>query len=580
MADRLRFGIMCHGMRFPAWEADCIRRLLDVAAPVLLIVDAGAESDPAQPQKPTRNSITSRLRRLAEPEMPWTLYQRYFVNRRSRIMRKVDLSDVLADVPTLTCRTRNKGRFSRYFKPEDIDAIRAVAPDFVMRFAFDIVRGRVLDVPRYGVWSFHHDDIDRYRGGPPCFWEIYRNDPVTGAVLQRINDRLDGGVILKRGWFRTFSTSYRSNRDRVYQASAAWPAQVCQEIARGDVSAVTAEPTSSTAPIDYRPGLRQLIWFLSKCTWRSLKAHAMATLRADQWNCGVIESAPESLLHARTCPTVRWFPTGRRHEFIADPMPLAGESDKVLVEGFDYRTGRGFLTAYDLNTGCPVPDQPVPEAAVHVSYPFSFQDGSTRYCLPETAAAGRLEAWKQASDGTWQRHRTLLNLPVLEPTVVLRDGLWWLFGSLAGPDAECGLWLWFAATPDGPWQPHPGNPVRMDVRSSRPAGPLFEVGGQLYRPAQNCAVSYGGSVVINRILELTPERFREEAVTEIIPDTGGPYPHGLHTFAATGSRVVIDGKRRVFIPAATLSALRIRWQRIWRNVLRRSGAAAHHVVEA
>ena len=38
---KLRFGIMCNGRRFAAWEADCIRRLIASghAEPALLIRD-------------------------------------------------------------------------------------------------------------------------------------------------------------------------------------------------------------------------------------------------------------------------------------------------------------------------------------------------------------------------------------------------------------------------------------------------------------------------------------------------------------------------------------------------------------
>jgi len=44
----------------------------------------------------------------------------------------------------------------------------------------------------FGVWSWHHGDEDKYRGGPPAFWEIVNADPVTGALLQRLTERLDG----------------------------------------------------------------------------------------------------------------------------------------------------------------------------------------------------------------------------------------------------------------------------------------------------------------------------------------------------------------------------------------------------
>lgn len=88
-------------------------------------------------------------------------------------------------------------------------------------------------MPRYGVWSFHHDDKMRYRGGPPAFWEIYRRDPHTGVVLQRLTERLDGGVVLRKRAFDTVLHSYTKNRDVGLFGGAAWRAEVCRDLLAG-----------------------------------------------------------------------------------------------------------------------------------------------------------------------------------------------------------------------------------------------------------------------------------------------------------------------------------------------------------
>ena len=56
---------------------------------------------------------------------------------------------------------------------------------------------------------------------------------------------------------------------------------------------------------------------------------------------------------------------------------------------------------------------------------------------------------------------------------------------------------------------------------------------------------YGGAVVINKILELTPDRFREEVVCRIEPETTGEYPHGFHTINILDGMCVVDGKKIV-----------------------------------
>ena len=173
----IRFGIMCNGHDFAAWEAACIRSLMSVdgVEPALLIIDDRPPVD--------RQKLRDRLPELFNPKtILWRLYQRLSLNRRSHSTQRVDLSSELADVPLLRCRPIQSGRFVQRFRLEDVTAVKQHNLDFIMRFAFNILRGEILAAARFGVWSFHHGDPDRYRGTPPGFWEIYNGDPVTGTV--------------------------------------------------------------------------------------------------------------------------------------------------------------------------------------------------------------------------------------------------------------------------------------------------------------------------------------------------------------------------------------------------------------
>lgn len=101
--------------------------------------------------------------------------------------------------------------------------------------------------------------------------------------------------------------------------------------------------------------------------------------------------------------------------------------------------------------------------------------------------------------------------------------------------------MWFAPSLDGPWQPHPLNPVKSEVTSSRPAGTPFVHDGRLFRPAQDDSGSYGRAMVINEVLRLTPEAFDEVVATRLGP-FGSGRPLGPHTLSAAGDRTLLDGK--------------------------------------
>ena len=112
------------------------------------------------------------------------------------------------------------------------------------------------------------------------------------------------------------------------------------------------------------------------------------------------------------------------------------------------------------------------------------------------------------------------NVRAVDATLERIGDLWWLFVNIAveGASTNDELHLFYATTPLGPWQPHRRNPVKSDVRSSRPAGKLFHWKAALYRPAQDSSVAYGHAISINRIERLSASEFEEVEVSRIVPE--------------------------------------------------------------
>ena len=59
--------------------------------------------------------------------------------------------------------------------------------DLILRHDFNIIKGEILNSSKYGIWSFHHGDTSKYRGGSG-FWEIINNEPTTGVTLLKLNN--------------------------------------------------------------------------------------------------------------------------------------------------------------------------------------------------------------------------------------------------------------------------------------------------------------------------------------------------------------------------------------------------------
>ena len=55
----------------------------------------------------------------------------------------------------------------------------------------------MLNASKNGIFSFHHGDNLLFRGGPPDFG-VYFSKPLTGFIIQKLTNVLDGGEIIFR----------------------------------------------------------------------------------------------------------------------------------------------------------------------------------------------------------------------------------------------------------------------------------------------------------------------------------------------------------------------------------------------
>ena len=549
----LRMGVMCSGTTFEAWQARCIEDLLALGfvKPTVLIADASEAPPRPRGLGKLKAAITSR-------RTAWNLYHRLFVRSASRASRPVDLSESLTGVPVLRCRPERRGRFACELAPSDIETLRDHRLDFILRFAFGIIKGEVLTLPRYGVWSFHHDDLDVYRGPPACFWPLYENDPIQGVTLQRLTEGIDNGIVLHTGHFNAVRHSYVRNRDAAFMGAAHFPAKVCRDIRAGNHSRVLSAPSPTRAPVRTVPGNGQTLVFAMKMAKRKAGNVLASLFRHTQWNVGMVDAPIAAFLKSPTPARTDWLPVGRRGSFVADPFGIerAGRT-VVLAETFDDREGVGRIGALDWSGPARSPST-VLSRPFHLSYPFLLEHEDEIYCIPEMYENRRVELHRALEFPTrWELAATLVSdVAAIDPTLVRWDGRWWLFAATKDRYTEIRLMAWHAPDLRGPFTPHACNPLKCDVRSSRPAGTPFVHEGRLYRPAQDCSRSYGGAVAINRVVTLTPTAFEETVETVVRADPRSPFPDGLHTISAVGPRTLIDGKRTVFLPREFLAQLR------------------------
>jgi hypothetical protein len=258
---------------------------------------------------------------------------------------------------------------------------------------------------------------------------------------------------------------------------------------------------------------------------------------------------------------VRWRPDAPRGHFVADPFALqGGEAREWLVESYDYNTDGGVIVAVDPGR-VGTPHESVLPVDTHASYPYLLRHRGDVYCVPQLEGTCGIRIFRSVAYPTeWEDAGVLVaDVDARDPTLFEYEGRWWLaYTDATAPLTD--LHIWWSDDLFGQWRPHAANPVKIDARSSRPAGTPFVHAGTLYRPAQDCSHTYGGAVAICRVGRLTPTDFREEVV-RVVTSLPGPYRRGTHTLASAGDATLVDGKRLAFNLAGSRRAIRSRLQR-------------------
>jgi hypothetical protein len=268
----------------------------------------------------------------------------------------------------------------------------------------------------------------------------------------------------------------------------------------------------------------------------------------EYWMVGIVDQPISNALHWKEMPPVRWIAPFDRARYFADPFPWPGSADTLLCEEYDTKTRLGRISALKLDAnGIAVEvlvDFPLKG---HLSFPLLFMHAGIVYAMPESSASNRLEIlrWKEET-GIWISHAVIFeNKGVADAALYDHDGLFWISYTDLSTGPHDNLHLIYAPSLEGPWLRHPGNPVRRGREASRNGGCVFEVGGRLYRPAQDCTQLYGGALQIMEITEWTTTAYQERPVTRIVP-SAPTYPDGFHTLSAWGDRCLVDGMRLTF----------------------------------
>lgn len=530
-ANPITLGVLLDGKFQEGWVLDAVRQALAVPGVSLAAV--------ALARGIVRKSFASRLHGLLDR------LDRSMRCRGERIFIPTHIAAEF-DAPQLNVKV---ARHSDGWCLDEAGAValRQCGVDVWLCFSANPPLRPMTPVSRLGVWGIEiGQDVSATSiwGGA---MELGAGSPVTMVSVVDYAASRDGP--LYRTFGATVTNSIRRNRLGSLHKGVSFFRRILEQLIRnGDGGLVPTEPGTSAprVPAQYPTMRAPTIPVLGRVSWRLASNVAVNRFRSlkwrDQWqvayyfadenDAGIRFERLRYLVPPRNC-------------FWADPFAIEREGRYfIFFEELPFRTRKGRIMVIEVfEDGDPGEPQVALERPYHLSYPLVFTWEGSLYMMPETAANGTVEVYRcEEFPLRWRLHRVFLeNISAYDATLWQDKDRWWMFVNVAEPGADSSdeLHLYSGMTPLGPWTAHRSNPVVSDVRSARPAGPLFSRDGVLYRPSQDCSLAYGHSVLINRVDVLSDDAYRETAVDRISPGWRKDILH-VHTLGGSQRLRVID----------------------------------------
>lgn len=190
----------------------------------------------------------------------------------------------------------------------------------------------------------------------------------------------------------------------------------------------------------------------------------------------------------------------------------------------------------------------------HLSYPFIFRENNRVYVFPEAGQSGKLTCYEYEPVKQELNYLCeIIDLPLIDPTILKYNDKYWIFGTLAGSQASRNLFIFYSDNMMGQYRQHPENPVTDSLNGSRPAGNFIKIDGILFRLAQNCENRYGESITIFKVNRLDENHYEEEEYMKLEINKEKYLNRGvctMHTLNIMENIIVVDGKKRIFYPIA------------------------------
>ena len=546
MKDKIKVGILIKSCEILLWEYRILEKLFNSEfAEIRLLI------------KKDENHVTFNFNNKNR-SLIYLFHEnldKYIFRNEFDYDKKINILDLIKEVPLISYDS-TEGIPGDNVIDEIHKKIKDYKIDLFLNFGIATLSNDLLSMSRYGIWSYNIGDNKIIRGTPSIYWEIVKKLPEIGCTVSVTGGDQYNGTVIYRTSISTFTKSININKNRIYGLASLIIPRLIQGLFESggwylekSIYRFNSEVEMFNSKLYKSPNslkaLCNLIMIFITNLYRNI-----VYIKKDFWY--LLYKINEN--NKRFPVTIDTFNklTAPKDKFWADPFAITKDDYHYLfVEEYLFKTNKAHITVLKLdNKGALLSSEKIIERPYHMSYPFIFNLNDKYYMIPESRGNRTIQLYCCTSfPNKWEFVMNLMeNISATDSTLFFYNNKWWLFTAIdelnnpSIPFSE--LFLYFSDDLfSGHWQSHPMNPIITDIKISRPAGKIFILNNNLYRPSQDCSGGYGKAFNVNRITKLSESSYEEILVLKVEPDWDKKLI-GTHTFNFDDNITVVDASPR------------------------------------
>ncbi len=550
MKNKLKIGLLLDNKNIPFWSYTMLKEIKESDyAEIVLIVYNHSKNDVENTQKEKdsryKNIIYTLFRKLDKKMYPCN----------PDAFEKKDINTLLS-VDNINVNTKKDKKYD-IINENDLSQIKKYKIDILIKLGFHNLRGQILAIPKYGVWTYQYGSKKLSSKSLIGFYDVIEKRNETEVVLQILNDNPDADKVIFRSYSLPDIKSVNLNLNKMYWNALSFiPSKINELFNIGEIEffnrikEFNKEPHFYSDRLNTIPNNWEMLIYIYKIILTKIKNRINFNSYFGQWML-LYKMNSGNAISTSFYQFTKIIPPKDR--FWADPH-IIRKNDKyyIFIEELLYAENKGFISVIEMdNNGNYKPPVKVLETDYHLSYPFLIEDNNKLFMIPESNANNTIDLYQCVNFPLkWELVTTLINnIKAADSTIIYRDNIYWLFTNVLRNERSSihdELHIFFSdKLISNNWESHPKNPVISDVKRSRPAGNFFEYNEDIYRPSQNCSKQYGYGMKINKVIKLTKTEYKETVIDSIFPDWDKKLS-ATHTINSVEKLTIIDAlmKRR------------------------------------